>query len=156
MKMENAENTMPFICSPILTHVHTYTGTLRTLTHSLAHWLTTWIFVHFTCVISLVWPCICINPANVTAALLLCFGLLVMHSFSRAQTHLYTHTYTNKQKTHRETEFNPFPYSMSCSRLLTQFPSRFPPIVVYISTTFGIYISACVYAEYKIPFFLSF
>lgn len=148
MKMENAENTMPFICSPILTH----TPAQYVLS------LTTWIFVLFTCVISLVWPCICINPANVTTVLLLYFALRVMHSFSRAQIHPYTRTRTQTSRKRIERQ-NSIPFHIRC-RALARSPNflRVSHLssYTYLRQSVHTYISACVYAEYKIPFFSHF
>lgn len=74
MEMENAENTMPFICSPIpiLTFVSLARPRAHPLTLTVLH-----KYLYALYVISRIRLCICNNPANVTAVLLLRFRCIL-------------------------------------------------------------------------------
>lgn len=132
MEMENAENTMPFICSPIPIH-----------THACIH-----VSICTLCVsvISRIRLYICNNPANVTAIPLLCFWCIL----SRACKNTHTSTWIQAEREReRAGAFNLFPRSMAVALACSPNFLR----ISHLSTYRYILCYIHIYFEHKILFF---
>lgn len=138
--------------SHMYTPTHAYEHTYKHITYS--HSFTRHGYLYFLCVISLIRLCICNNPANVTAVLLL--GLLCILSRAHKHTDTHIHTYI-QQQTNINTQisilFHIRWYSRSRS-LAHPISFEFPTdLCTHIYLYYILYFHICVYAEYKIPFF---